>query len=728
MAYNFQNFLTPTVTFDDIPQLENDTPVLGGPSGPSNAQAQTLLNRTEYLQLNKLHTYNSVAQMMQDTSALDNTYAMVLDPLVPENNHVYKFILNNWTLVADRLDAVLDNLLESNGSASIGYIRQPNTNTVNRTVAEKFGELISVLDYGAIGDGIANDTAAIQKAITDNGAGTIYFPAGTYLIDGNIALKSNQSYIGDGMYNTVLTLAQSNISNPSGINGLTSVGDLNNVTISHIGIKGNVTVQTTVDNTGQSLFGLSLRGGSVVNFTMEWCRVFNWGGQQLAAGRTGGGIIIGPNTGSNESISNIRIINNVIEDNGNAPGVYVGGVSTYVTSMVSIDVSDNIFTNSLPYASQNMIYVLGDTSLSADRLTVVGNQFNITEAIDAAIEINYANNVTILENVLVASSNGACTPILIRANCFNVNISDNVLDNVSTTTNISSDAIVLLNFVNGEIQTNVNISNNIIRNFGRNGIMVSNRSSNVMVAHNIIQGVGNRMEAAILVASSNNIVVKDNLISRCSNALQITSGDFPASRVDFLHNKLTDVGGTGKYIIDSPVLNVNVVFFVAMENTVYSIAAGTTGFISTPYAASTGNRVINNNLPVGLTLFNPSYKQYIERWVKMSASNGTLISASTYSFMQGPIEMIAYSPTINWSDPDAQKSSYTFGANLDGQLPDVEVGDTVFVSPTGDFTGMNYSAFVKDTNQVRIQITNVTSAALTMPAGNWYVTVIKRIV
>lgn len=51
----------------------------------------------------------------------------------------------------------------------------------------------NVVDYGAIGDGKAMDTQAIQKAIDvchQNGGGTVFFPSGVYLT-GSIHLKSN---------------------------------------------------------------------------------------------------------------------------------------------------------------------------------------------------------------------------------------------------------------------------------------------------------------------------------------------------------------------------------------------------------------------------------------------------------------------------------------------------------------------------------------------------------
>lgn len=57
-----------------------------------------------------------------------------------------------------------------------------------------FTELINVKDYGAVGDGITDDTVAIQKAIdylNDNG-GTLYFPIGTYCVS---VLQNGESII-----------------------------------------------------------------------------------------------------------------------------------------------------------------------------------------------------------------------------------------------------------------------------------------------------------------------------------------------------------------------------------------------------------------------------------------------------------------------------------------------------------------------------------------------------
>jgi signal transduction histidine kinase len=61
-------------------------------------------------------------------------------------------------------------------------------------LAMRYPAFLNVKDYGAIGNGVADDTAAIQAAITAIGAttgGTIYFPQGTYLVSTTLSKTFN---------------------------------------------------------------------------------------------------------------------------------------------------------------------------------------------------------------------------------------------------------------------------------------------------------------------------------------------------------------------------------------------------------------------------------------------------------------------------------------------------------------------------------------------------------
>ena len=77
---------------------------------------------------------------------------------------------------------------------------QTGAGAVTETVQEKLEETLSVYDYGAVGNGIANDTAAVQAAITEaaaRGGGTVIFPPGTFACT-QLNIPSNVSLYGTG--------------------------------------------------------------------------------------------------------------------------------------------------------------------------------------------------------------------------------------------------------------------------------------------------------------------------------------------------------------------------------------------------------------------------------------------------------------------------------------------------------------------------------------------------
>jgi len=66
-----------------------------------------------------------------------------------------------------------------------------------RTLADRFADIINVRDFGAKGNGIADDADAIQAALTAAPGRTVYFPAGTYKLGHWLKLYSNTILMGE---------------------------------------------------------------------------------------------------------------------------------------------------------------------------------------------------------------------------------------------------------------------------------------------------------------------------------------------------------------------------------------------------------------------------------------------------------------------------------------------------------------------------------------------------
>src|SRR6476619_3655796 len=64
-----------------------------------------------------------------------------------------------------------------------------------RTMPDRLADIKNVKDFGAVGNGVANDTAAIQTAMNwaANIIGVIFFPPGTYKVTGTITLPQNNA-------------------------------------------------------------------------------------------------------------------------------------------------------------------------------------------------------------------------------------------------------------------------------------------------------------------------------------------------------------------------------------------------------------------------------------------------------------------------------------------------------------------------------------------------------
>lgn len=163
-------------------------------------------------------------------------------------------------------------LAASSGSSLIGFI-QAGTGAVTRTVQDKSRERVSVKDFGAKGDGVTDDTSAIQAAIQSlaawspndatnlsgyyqyaNPSKTLFFPAGTYKITAPLLVRGNTIKLkGEGPYNSVIKYAGASI-----INEIIRFQGSISCELSDIGLDGGLPYLPTGSETYGALAGLCL--------------------------------------------------------------------------------------------------------------------------------------------------------------------------------------------------------------------------------------------------------------------------------------------------------------------------------------------------------------------------------------------------------------------------------------------------------------------------------------
>ena len=85
---------------------------------------------------------------------------------------------------------------------------------ISRSLQDKLDEVASVKDFGAKGDNLTDDTAAINRAlyelfcreVNSEVRRSLYFPAGTYKITGTIKIPSYAKLFGEGMNSSIIKM------------------------------------------------------------------------------------------------------------------------------------------------------------------------------------------------------------------------------------------------------------------------------------------------------------------------------------------------------------------------------------------------------------------------------------------------------------------------------------------------------------------------------------------
>ena len=156
--------------------------------------------------------------------------------------------------------------------ASIDFI-QTGIGAVTRTALSKMRDEVNVLDFGAVGDNVTDDSAAFQAAVTalsGTKSGVINVPPGTYYIATPVALASNVRIQGAGIGSTTFRCAKRGSSNPGSSlsQAVFTASGVDNISIYDAAFDGDVISPLNSDN-------LSPQGvlsfDTSTNITVERC-------------------------------------------------------------------------------------------------------------------------------------------------------------------------------------------------------------------------------------------------------------------------------------------------------------------------------------------------------------------------------------------------------------------------------------------------------------------------
>lgn len=179
-----------------------------------------------------------------------------------------------------------DGSLVSTPKWPVWQIADSNGNLISTYSAQGF----NVKSYGATGDGVTDDTAAINlaiTAITSAGGGTLYFPAGTYVTTG-IVITSLTNFTIRGDRGAILTIAANTVAQPNQASkNILTITDCTDFTIEDMSIDGRrdtiapLTILAASATSGQP--SITVAGGLGARYVVGQ-RLNVCGGLTVAAG------------------------------------------------------------------------------------------------------------------------------------------------------------------------------------------------------------------------------------------------------------------------------------------------------------------------------------------------------------------------------------------------------------------------------------------------------------
>ncbi len=329
--------------------------------------------------------------------------------------------------------------------------------------------VVNVRDFGAAGNGINNDTAAIQAAIdrvTGTG-GTVLVPSGTYMIDAvtKLRLGSNMTF---EMKGATLQAIPNNATNYS-IIFMNNVSDVNVIGGTLIGERAN-----HLGTEGE--WGMGIAVMSSQNVVIH---------SVISKDAWGDGFYVG-RSDNNPISSNVKVCS-VVADNNRRQGISIVAVDSML-------VNNSTFSNTNGAPPMAGIDIEPDLGDNVNNVIIMNSQMfnNKGTGITATVPLDYA-----------PSGNKMITNVIIKNNIVTNNSSEDT----------SAQGILISNSSGNQI------INNIVDHNRQDGIAIVNGAANNIITGNIstnngtIKKPANGIGILVYYTHSVNNIVTGNIVT-----------------------------------------------------------------------------------------------------------------------------------------------------------------------------------------------------------------------
>jgi hypothetical protein len=379
----------------------------------------------------------------------------------------------------------------------------PFTDSVQTNVEAKLAQTVSVKDFGAVGDGVTDDTAAFANSFATGKA--VYAPAATYLLN-YLQVPSNTYLFGDGA-STIIKPFTPDVRCALGAESGSASTYIENITIRDVQFLGAVATQGFSEQKHLTSFN------GVRNLLIENCHF---------VGFRGDGIYLGSgDAGGATERHNINVA---------VRGCLFDGVNKDNRNAISIIDGDDVIVEDCYFTRTTRSNMPGAIDIEPN-----ANTFHVVQ------------NIKILNNKFFDIGGGAGAIAFVFQEQAYTTPPSNFLVSGNTIDTCAFAGIYWQYNITGGVtdsyaSNNIVVSENVTKNTTFPFIFINAKT--LTIENNTFETSSQGARLSTLLANQNiiDVLVQNNLFVDCATASGGGLGILPATRVSVLNNEFNDCG------------------------------------------------------------------------------------------------------------------------------------------------------------------------------------------